>query len=293
MYGFVPFYHLIENLFMETNKILQSSLLDIVFDGRNKSYGAYELRSRYGNRLIRSIGITCLLILFVSFASFVGSKFDHGDKKVIEITDLELTLIDQTKDIPVEPPPPPPPPPPAEPPRIEMGRLASPTVVPDNEVNEDNEMRDIDDLQDVMIGTANVPGDKFDGVLAAPLDEVHTGVVTGPKEDPEDKIFLTTQIEAQYPGGAEAWRKYISREMNRYMDELQEEGKAGTCIVQFIVDREGVISEVEALTMKGTKLAELCVNAIRKGPKWIPAENNGKKVKAYRKQPVTFQLVNE
>jgi protein TonB len=45
--------------------------------------------------------------------------------------------------------------------------------------------------------------------------------------------------------------------------------------------------------MKGTKLAEICVNAIRKGPKWTPAEQNGRKVKAYRKQPVTFQIAEE
>ncbi len=277
---------------METNKILQSSLLDIVFDGRNKLYGAYELRSRYDNRLIKSIGITFLLALFVALVSFVGKNIERPVKSILQIPEVEIASIDKDKQSPVEPPPPPPPPP-AEQPRLEMVRAASPTVVPDDQVNADNEMRDVEDLKDVVIGTANTAGDKYDGIVAPPMDEVHTGVVTGPKEDPDDAIFLTTQIEAQYPGGNEAWRKYISREMNRYMDELQEDGKAGTCIVQFIVDREGNISEVEAVTMKGTKLAELCVNAIRKGPRWIPAENNGKKVKAYRKQPVTFQLLSE
>lgn len=165
--------------------------------------------------------------------------------------------------------------------------------MPDNQVNEDNEMREIDELQNVVIGTASREGNKSDGIVAPPLEEPNTGVVTGPKEDPEDKAAIIVQIEAQYPGGSDAWRKYISREINRHMDELQEDGKAGTCIVQFIVDLEGNISEVEALTMKGSKLAELCADAVRKGPKWIPAENNGKKVKAYRRQPVTFQLMNE
>ena len=74
---------------------------------------------------------------------------------------------------------------------------------------------------------------------------------------------------------------------------MKDAGKAGTCVVQFIVDREGNISEVEALTMKGTKLAEICVNAIKRGPKWTPAEQNGRKVKAYRKQPVTFQIAEQ
>lgn len=274
---------------METNKILQASLLDIVFDERNKSYGAYELRSKYDNRLIKSIGITILLAIAIVLASFVDSTASNQESTKLDIKVLELTDIDKQPEAPVEPPPALPPP--AEPPRLEMAKLASPKVVDDHLVNDDNEMKDVEDLKDVKIGTGNSEGEKDDGRVAPPIDEPHTGVVAAPKEDPDDKIAIIVQIEAQYPGGADAWRKYISREINRYIDELQDDGKAGTCVVQFIVDREGNISEVVAVTMMGTKLAELCVNAVRKGPKWIPAENNGKKVKAYRKQPVTFQLM--
>lgn len=274
---------------METNKILRASLLDIVFDERNKNYGAYELRSRYSGRLVKSIGITTLLTVFVVLVSFVTSTEGRTVANDLNIKVLELVDIDKDP-VPVEPPPPLPPP--VEPPRLEMTRLASPKVVDDHLVNEDNEIKDIEELQDVKIGTENTKGDKDEGIVAPPIDEVHTGVVVAPQKDPDDELVIHVQIEAQYPGGAEAWRKYISKEMERRMDELQDDGKAGTCVVQFIVDRDGIISEVEALTMKGSKLAELCVAAIRKGPHWIPAENNGKKVKAYRRQPVTFQMIN-
>ncbi|MBN8787684.1 MAG: energy transducer TonB, partial [Terrimonas sp.] len=57
-----------------------------------------------------------------------------------------------------------------------------------------------------------------------------------------------------------------------------------------IVDKEGNVSNTEALTLKGTKFSEVVVNAIAKGPKWVPAMQNGKPVKAYRKQPVAFQI---
>ncbi|HEU5365127.1 MAG TPA: energy transducer TonB, partial [Hanamia sp.] len=63
--------------------------------------------------------------------------------------------------------------------------------------------------------------------------------------------------------------------------------------VRFIVDKTGTVSDVQATTMKGSKLAEIAVNAIRKGPKWTPAQQNGRFVNAYRLQPVTLQNPNE
>lgn len=106
----------------------------------------------------------------------------------------------------------------------------------------------------------------------------------------DDMIHQGVEKEATFPGGDGAWTKYISRELNRYVDTIGRAGKTGTCIVQFIVGRDGTISNVEALTLEGTKLSEVVVDAIAKGPKWNPAVQNGKKVRAFRKQPVTFQI---
>ncbi len=69
-----------------------------------------------------------------------------------------------------------------------------------------------------------------------------------------------------------------------------EAGESGQCRVRFIVDKEGNVSDVEAITMKGTKLAEVAVNAIRKGPRWKPAQQNGRFVKAFREQPIQFKI---
>ncbi|MCC7526392.1 MAG: N-acetylmuramoyl-L-alanine amidase [Chitinophagaceae bacterium] len=105
-----------------------------------------------------------------------------------------------------------------------------------------------------------------------------------------DKIFLKVETEAQFPGGETAWRKFISAAISRAIDSLQDEGKTGTCVVQFIVDTKGNLSEVEAVTMQGTLLSRTVVDALKNGPKWIPAMQNGHKVTAYRRQPVTFQI---
>ena len=276
---------------MEISKIPNASLLDIIFDGRNKSYGAYELRSQYKKRMGMAIIITIVIALLVLLVSFISSKLESSEdkKQAIEIKDVEMTQLEEEK--PVEPPPPPPPKPP-DPPKIEMAKFTPPKVVKDEEVKPEEEMKPVEELKEATISTVNQEGEKDLGIVAPPVED-KGGVVVAPKVEEEDKVFQKVEIEASYPGGDKAWSKYIQREINRYIDELQDDGKAGTCIVQFIVDKEGNISDVEALTMKGTKLAEICVNAIRKGPKWVPAEQNGRKVKAYRRQPVTFQIADQ
>ncbi|MFT4019774.1 MAG: N-acetylmuramoyl-L-alanine amidase [Agriterribacter sp.] len=106
----------------------------------------------------------------------------------------------------------------------------------------------------------------------------------------EGDVYQKVEKEASFPGGEKAWLKYISRQVTQNIDTLQKAKVTGTCLVQFIVDKEGNVSNTEALTLKGTKFSEVVVNAIAKGPKWVPAMQNGKPVKAYRKQPVTFQI---
>jgi hypothetical protein len=110
-------------------------------------------------------------------------------------------------------------------------------------------------------------------------------------------------IDAEFPGGVSGWIRYINREIERNIDELQADGRSGTVVVRFIVDKEGGVSEVRALPCSearvgnclppNSKLAEIAVNAIKKGPKWKPAVQNGRNVKAYRRQPVSFQLAEE
>ena len=108
-----------------------------------------------------------------------------------------------------------------------------------------------------------------------------------------DKVFLQVETEAKFPGGRAAWQKFISASIKKVIDSLQEENKSGTCVVQFIVDAEGNLSEVKPLTMEGTLFAKTVTDAIKNGPKWVPAMQNGHKVKAYHKQPVTFQITEE
>ncbi|MBX3253660.1 MAG: N-acetylmuramoyl-L-alanine amidase [Chitinophagaceae bacterium] len=104
------------------------------------------------------------------------------------------------------------------------------------------------------------------------------------------KIFAKAEQAPTFPGGDLAWAKHISRIINKDMLKLIEDNKQGTCIVRFVVNTDGTVSDVEALTMKETQLAKSAVAAVENGPKWNPAVQNGKVVKAYHSQPVSFTV---
>ena len=102
-----------------------------------------------------------------------------------------------------------------------------------------------------------------------------------------NKIFTKVENEASFPGGKTAWIKYITKAIMATQDSLTE-ADYGTCLVKFIVNTDGSVSFVKATNMDGTKLAKISVKAIKNGPKWIPATQNGHTIASYRLQPVTL-----
>ena len=285
---------------LDVNKILSADILDIIFDGRNKEYGAYEMRKGYNKRLklaLIAMASFCILLIGGFFLSNVIAA--NSNKKEVIAKDVQLEDLQQEEK--KNEPPPPPPPKPPEPPKVEMAKFTPPKIVKDEEVKEDEKPPEVEKLEDTKIGTANVEGTKDEGIVAPPVQE--GGVVEAPKTDDEDKVFQKVEIDAEFPGGNSGWTKYVTREIERNMDELQDDGKSGTVVVLFIVDKEGAVSDVRALPCSeagvanclgpGTKLAEVAVSAIKRGPKWKPAIQNGRNVKAYRRQPITFRLEEE
>jgi TonB-dependent SusC/RagA subfamily outer membrane receptor len=109
-----------------------------------------------------------------------------------------------------------------------------------------------------------------------------------------DKLFTKVENEASFPGGNNAWLKYITGIIQKNGSELMaNKNNSGTCIVKFIVNTNGKVSNAEATTMKGTELANIAVNAVKDGPNWIPAKQNDHVVASYRLQPVSFLLSNQ
>lgn len=99
--------------------------------------------------------------------------------------------------------------------------------------------------------------------------------------------YEKVEVEASFPGGQAAWNKYITQQLLSHVNEFRKKD-IGTCTIQFIVDSTGVLRDVKAINMKKTRLAKVAVEAIINGPKWIPAQQNGRPVNAYRLQPVSL-----
>jgi periplasmic protein TonB len=263
---------------METNEILSADVLDILFEGRNKEYGAYALRKGYNGRLGRSLmmmGGVVVVLFMMSFVSVRGRV-----RKDLAIVDtVELSAV--AKEIV-------PPPPPVHVQPVATVRDVTIRIVPDKEATDP--IPEEKDLDSAKIGTVTVAGPASD--LVGPPEAVGKGidnVVEAPKLE-EDLPLETVEIESTYPGGWPAWAHFLGRNM-RYPDAAVNENVAGTVLVRFIVDKEGNVSDVEAISGPDKDgLREEAIRVIRKSGKWVPAVQNGRNVKSYKRQPVVFVL---
>lgn len=263
---------------MEISKILSANILDILFEGKNKDYGAYELRTTYNKRMKAALGITAIIVMTVitltmsnkagiATNNYIGFDFDPEEPPVQEPIIPPAPKVIKTK-------------------VVRTIAYTPPIIVDDTKVIEPPvEVDKLDGRIDIKSNDGEI-----DNTLSPPNEIKNSSVVLeGPakKENKADEEFGPIEIEAKFKGN---WNAYLQKEIEKNMDELTEAGESGTCIVKFVVSKDGTVSEVQAITMKGTKLAEIAVNAIRKGPKWIPALQNGVPVNAYRQQPVTFKI---
>ena len=263
---------------MEAKNILSANILDILFEGKNKEYGAYYLRNTYDRRINTALGITAIAIIIICSSAFIGNNTD--DKVVTRpdiITelanpDIEKEKIIESKKI-IKPKP------------FKTIIFVPPIIVKEKLVIEPQVEND--KMADTKIDTKTIDGVVDDRLT--PVEIKGSNVIEAPvkKENKEDGIATFVEIEAKFKGD---WGAYLKKEIEKNLDELTEANESGTCIVRFVVSKDGSVSNVEALTMKNTKLAEVAVNAIRRGPKWIPAIQNGTQVNAYRQQPVTFKI---
>ncbi|MFZ2784782.1 MAG: energy transducer TonB [Sediminibacterium sp.] len=276
---------------MDVNKILSADILDIVFEGRNKEYGAYDLRKTYNKRITYALIGTMIICALFFITTLVSGNGKKGKTELI-VQDVSLENVKQEEKRPE--PPPPPPPPKQEPPKVEITKFTPPKIVKDEEVKEQDEIKEVEKLEDTKIGTINQEGTKDEGIVAPPV-ESGTGVVEAPKQEEDyDKVFTVVQIPAEFPGGLSSWAKYLERNLNR---DLPVENGAPpgkyTVIVSFIVSKDGSISDVVAENDPGYGTKAEAVRVITKGPKWKPAVQNGRNVIYRHKQSITFMVSEE
>lgn len=277
---------------MEANKILDADILDIIFDGKNKAYGAYQLRKTYNSRMVKALIAVGVLLFLVGGGLLLANILNDRASKD-ELTVIDTQMAEVKKDEPPPPPPPPPPPTPPPPPEIKQIQFTPPKIVKDAEVKPDEKIEEIKD--DAVISTKTVESDNTKQVVQAPVEDKGTQVVEVPvKAVEEDKIFTKVEIEAEYPGGTGAWRKFLERNLNgQVANENSAPTGTYTVVVRFIVAKDGTVSDITPETSVGYGMENEAVRAIRKAPRWTPAQQNGNVVKAYRRQPITFVVAEE
>jgi protein TonB len=273
---------------MDINKILTSDVLDLIFEGRYKEFGAYELRKTYNQRLKTALIVMIALTALLAGGAIWSNSIKKSKTEII-VQDVNLTDVNNQEK--KAPPPPPPPPPKQEPPKVELAKFTPPKIVKDEEVKKEDEIKEQEKLEDVKISSIDQEGVKVD-VVAAPV-EVSTGPV-GPPLEETDNIFTSVQIQSTFPGGSDAWVKFLSRTLNRDLP-VENGAPAGrySVTVSFVVSRDGSISDVKAENDPGYGTAAEAVRVIKKGPAWIPAQQNGHKVIYRHRQAIVFQVTED
>ena len=269
---------------MDVNKILKSDYLDIVFEGRNKNYGGYDLRRRYSDRMKKS-GLVIVALCLVGFGYNV---FANRAKKVIPPPPppIEVTLA--------EPPPidenePPPPPPPSEPPPPVKPTVAftPPEIKKDEEIQEDKQMVEQKDLTEAAAGLTTQAGD-VNGIDPGIVDNPGTGTGIVEAAAPLE-IFKVVEQMPEFPGGEAALYKYIGENV-RYPEKATNASQQGTVRVKFVVNEDGSISNVTVARELGFGMDDEAKRVVSGMPKWRPGKNNGKAVKVYYNLPIKFVL---
>lgn len=275
---------------MNTATISGNDFLDILFNGRNKDYGAYELRRRYDRRVRNAIIGTASVTMMI-IGGYALSNNEIASEAVIRKPSTPF-VFESIKPIETKPTPPPPAlpsstPPPARP----TQRFVAPVVARTEEVTEEDVPPRMNEFENKSVGVTTTTGDET-GVDVGVLPETGSGdVLIAPREreDP-DKRWVIVEVMPSFPGGEEGLAKYLSRSI-RYPHIAVENGIEGIVVVQFVVDYEGNIKDVKVATpKKGGGLEEEAARVIKAMPKWKPGRQNGRNVSVLYSIPVNFRL---
>jgi protein TonB len=248
--------------------LLDQTWMDVIFTDRNKSYGAYELRRDNGRNTRNALFIgVAVFVLAISANTILNliSGFIPKAKEKVKITNVVLS-----------PPPPdlkkPPPPPPPEPPkpRVDQVKFPPPVVKPDVEVKE--KPPTIEELKVADPGPKTLKGDKNAEVN---IDEpVGTSEAKVTEEDP-NKIFTSVEKIPEFPGGIDAFYKYLSKSIH-YPSVARENGTQGRVIVSFVCERDGSLTDIKVARGIGDGCDEEAVRVLRASPHWKPGIQNGR-----------------
>jgi periplasmic protein TonB len=249
---------------------------ELVFESRNKGYGAYILRKLYPERITKSFIIGAVSFIFLVSLPVIIQLITSGSEKDLEAT--QEVVVNLTEPPPIDENEPPPPPPPPPPPVQETIKFTPPVVV-DKPVEEDPPPQE--KLSETVISTVTQEGDPNAEQLPPPE----------PIVDPDEgKIFTIVEEQPTFPGGGEAaLLKYLQSNI-KYPAMARENGIEGIVYATFVVDKDGKIRDAKILRGKGAGLDEEALRVVRTMPDWKPGRQNGRNVAVQFNLPINFKL---
>jgi len=261
------------------NNIFSDEWCDLIFETKNKLYGAYDLRRQSDKRHFRALIIASVFfILAISGPGLIRSILP--ERKEVDTTVRKLTeiQIDKPKENILKEIPPPPPP------VRNTIKFTPPVIKPDEQVNEADEPKMQKEVveEKAAIGTVNF--DKGTDDVAAPIAKKNTEIT----EEVEQPFVVVEQMP-QFPGGEKEMMKFIHDNL-KYPVIAQEMGVSGTVIVNFVVGRDGKISRIKVMRGIGSGCDEEAIRVLEKMPAWSPGKQGGKPVLVSYTVPFKFVL---
>ncbi|MDO9186273.1 MAG: TonB family protein [Bacteroidota bacterium] len=254
---------------------------ELVFEGKNKNYGAYDLRKKYNRTVNIALLITGLSFIFiVSFPMILDWIQQQTEELVVPV---DNTVVDLTAPPPIdeaEPPPPPPPPPPV----METVKFTPPVVTDDEVIDEPPPLQTEETPQ---ISTETQEGTGDDIII---IPDEGTGIVAPVK----DEIFTIVEQMPSFPGGDAAMMKWIRDKIEAigYPQMEKEAGISGTCYVTFVIDKDGNVVDSKILrgVSGGPGYDKVALTVVKAMPKWAAGKQNGRSVSVQYNLPIKFTI---
>jgi len=266
---------------MEPIDMLSADPLDILFENRNKSYGAYPLRKYYAQRLYISLGVT---LSFVVIGTFFYLFFNSNPpvKLINHIPDNYFDPVDLT-------PPKKSIPPPVKIP-IPRTLLATIPETPPLIVHENKPIPPIAtvaELDQTAIGVKALAGAPDNGGAQNNGNSVGTNINAGTLEETKHEVLDIAEVMPEFPGGIEALKRYLVRNL-RMPESNLEPGSTVHVIARFVVGEDGKVRDIEIIKEADAVFNVEVKRVISKMPDWKPGSQNHRNVAVYFNLPVNF-----
>ena len=266
---------------MTNNEILQADMLDILFEHRNKNYGAYALRRNYNSRIGLALGIALSLVLIAVLSSFINNKNNRSRSTTHSADSVIIHKYEIPKESEIKP-------------EQKTEKVKTVKSVNKIEIVPDNtkpDMPEISEIEKSVVGTEKADGKELDD----PNKIVKTGIDkegdNKPIEAKPEPDYITESSPASFPGGVESWLNFLRRYLQTPED--LENGQRVEVRVKFWIETDGSLSRFEIVHSGGSAFDKEVLRVMKKMPKWQPASQNRNKVAVSYTQPVIFIGVEE